>query len=224
MQTSISPSIIAIPDLCNIANFLPKAGVHDIVQSLHFDVMDGNFVSSITYGHCMLEAITKATELSIDVHLMVNKPQNHISSFAAVGPRSITVHIEACTNPALILSQIKTMNVLCGIALNPSTSEVELDYLLDSVDIILIMTVNPGACGQAFISNQMRKIERVRSMIDRHGKKIELIVDGGVTDQNIRDIAGLGVDKIVCGSFLFNGDYAQNITKLQRGLYGRDIN
>ena len=214
-MTKISPSILS-------ANFA-KLGqeVQDITKAdadyIHIDVMDGSFVPNITIGSDVVKSIRNQTKLPFDVHLMVNNPDNHIENFAKSGSDIITIHAEATTHLDRSVELIKSFNKKAGVSIVPSTSETTLDYILEKIDLILIMSVNPGYGGQKFIYSQLKKIENLRKKIDQLGKKIEIEVDGGINDKTAKDVINAGADILVSGSYIFkSNDYAKAISDLKK--------
>lgn len=182
---------------------------------IHIDVMDGHFVPNITFGAPVVKAVRSATKKLFDVHLMIEPVAPFIDSFVDAGADLITVHAEADKHLDRLLQQIKTHGIKAGVALNPSTPEEAVKYVLDKVDLILIMTVNPGFGGQSFIPSQMDKIRRVREMIG--ARPIEIEVDGGVNEKTAKLCAAAGADVLVAGSAVFNAkaSYAENIAALK---------
>ncbi len=170
---------------------------------IHIDVMDGSFVPNITIGNEVVKSLRKVTNLPFDVHLMINNPDNHIKSFAEAGSDIITIHAESSIHLDRSLDLIKSYDKLVGVSLVPSTSENILDYIIEKVDLILVMTVNPGFGGQKFLSSQLKKIENIRKKIDKIGKKIELEVDGGINNITAPQVINAGADVLVSGSYIF---------------------
>ena len=210
----ISPSILSADFSClgeEIQN-IEKAGA----DYIHLDVMDGSFVPNITIGNEVVKNLRKKTALPFDVHLMINNPDNHIKAFAEGGSDIITIHAEASIHLDRSLDLIKSFGKKVGVSIVPSTNEDVLDYVLEKLDLILVMTVNPGFGGQKFLSSQLRKIENLRKKIDKIGKKIELEVDGGINEETSKIVASAGADVLVSGSYIFgSGDYANAIKKLR---------
>ena len=181
---------------------------------LHIDVMDGAFVKSISYGMPLIKSIRKNTDLFFDVHLMIEPVTAYIEPFVKAGADIITVHAEADKHLDRLLQYIKSFGVKAGVSLNPATPENVLEYVLDKIDLVLVMTVNPGSGGQSFISSQLKKIERIKSMIG--SRPVELEVDGGVNSETARLCRTAGADVLVAGSAVFgNGKYAENIRALK---------
>ncbi len=182
---------------------------------IHIDVMDGHFVPNITFGAPVVKAVRSATKKLFDVHLMIEPVAPFIDSFVDAGADLITVHAEADKHLDRLLQQIKAHGIKAGVALNPSTPEEAVKYVLDKVDLILVMTVNPGFGGQSFIPFQMDKIRRIREMIG--ARPIEIEVDGGVNEKTAKLCAAAGADVLVAGSAVFNAkaSYAENIAALK---------
>ena len=184
---------------------------------IHVDVMDGHFVPNITIGPLVVEAVRKVTDLPLDVHLMINDPDRYVADFAAAGADIIVVHAEASTHLHRTVQLIKSLGKRAGVSLNPATSLHCLDYVLDDLDLVLLMTVNPGFGGQSFIEACLPKIHALRAMLDKRGLETELEVDGGVKPANIAAISHAGADVFVAGSAVFgSADYAATIGELKR--------
>ncbi len=184
---------------------------------IHVDVMDGQFVPNITIGPLVVEAVRRVTDLPLDVHLMIESPDRYIADFAAAGADIIVVHAEATCHLHRTVQLIKSLGKKAGVSLNPATPLDFLDYVLDELDLVLLMTVNPGFGGQSFIDACLPKIHALRGMLDRRGLEAELEVDGGVKTSNIERISHAGADVFVAGSAVFGSpDYAATITELKR--------
>ncbi len=185
---------------------------------IHVDVMDGHFVPNITIGPMVVKALRPHTSKPLDVHLMISPVDSYIDAFAAAGADIITVHPEAGAHTHRTVQAIKAAGKLAGISLNPATPAKMLDYLIDEIDLVLVMSVNPGFGGQSFIASQLRKIEAVRKMIDKAGRKIWLEVDGGVDTGTAQSCVSAGADVLVAGTATFRGGpdcYAANIAALK---------
>ncbi|MDR1694704.1 MAG: ribulose-phosphate 3-epimerase [Lactobacillaceae bacterium] len=181
---------------------------------VHFDVMDGSFVPNLTFGPHVLKSIRPYLNIPIDVHLMVKNPVEMIPWFANAGADIITIHAEAVTHLDSALDMIRQHGKIAGVSLNPSTPENVLEYVLDKVDLILVMTVNPGFGGQEFISSQLEKISKIKEMI--RGYDIEIEVDGGINPMTAQECAAAGADILVAGTSVFATDeYKQNIDALR---------
>lgn len=212
----IAPSILSA-DFSRLGEEIRavEAGGADYI---HVDVMDGHFVPNITIGPLVVEAVRKVTNLPLDVHLMISNPELYIPEFAKAGADIIVIHAEATVHLHRAVQLIKSFGKKAGVALNPATSLSTLDYVLSELDLILLMTVNPGFGGQSFIDACVPKIQSLRGMLDRHGLETELEVDGGVKTDNIDRIAHAGADVFVAGSAVFGSkDYAATIAELKRG-------
>ncbi len=185
---------------------------------IHIDVMDGHFVPNITIGPAVVKAIRKKTTLPFDVHLMIAPVDPYIEEFAGAGADIITAHIESGPHVHRTLQHIKHLGLKAGISLNPSTPASSLRHILDIVDLILVMTVNPGFGGQSFIEEQLEKIKTIRKMIDATGRDIDLEVDGGINGKTARRAISAGADVLVAGTAVFSGDtitYADRISQLR---------
>lgn len=181
---------------------------------VHVDVMDGHFVPNITIGPAVVKAIRPHTKKILDVHLMIDPVDPFIGAFAEAGSDIITVHVEAGKHVDRSLQLIRSLGKKAGVSLNPATPESEIAYVLDKVDLVLVMSVNPGFGGQTFLDSQLDKIRNIRRMIAN--RAIELEVDGGITAKNAKDVAAAGADVLVAGSAVFKGgDYAANIAALR---------
>ena len=171
---------------------------------IHIDVMDGHFVPNLTFGPPIIKAVRASSDKPFDVHLMIDPAAPYLQEYADAGADIITVHAEADKHIHRSVQVIRGLGLKAGVSINPGTDESVLAPLLDDIDLILVMTVNPGFGGQSFIPSQLEKIRRVRAMID--GRAIELEVDGGVKPDNIKSIADAGADVVVAGSAVFGGD------------------
>jgi len=179
-----------------------KAGI----DYIHVDIMDGHFVPALTWGPGTVEAIKKWTNLPIDVHMMVEKPENHIDSFVRAGADIITVHQESAVHLHRIVAQIKERGASAGVAINPGTPVSAIEEVLHLLDVVLVMTVNPGFPGQKFVSGIEHKISRVREVIDRGGGGAMLEVDGGINSSTASLVVGSGAKMLVAGSAVFDHD------------------
>lgn len=185
---------------------------------VHIDVMDGHFVPNLTIGPMVVKALRPHSTLPFDVHLMISPVDNFLDAFAAAGADIITVHPEAGPHIHRSVQHIKSLGKQAGVSLNPATPAKMLDYLIDEIDLVLIMSVNPGFGGQSFISSQLRKIEAVRRMIDKSGRDIRLEVDGGIDAGTAPLAIAAGADVLVAGTATFRGGpdaYADNIRRLR---------
>jgi ribulose-phosphate 3-epimerase len=210
----IAPSILS-------ANFAKLGDEISQVSSagadyIHIDVMDGSFVPNITIGNEVVKSIRSCTNLPFDVHLMINNPDLHIKNFAESGADIITIHAEASTHLDRSLNLIKSFNKKVGVSIVPSTNENILDYILDKVDLILVMTVNPGFGGQKFLTSQLQKIYNIRQKINKIDRNIDLEVDGGINHETYKMAIEAGANILVSGSYIFgNKNYSQAISSLR---------
>ena len=210
----ISPSILSadFSKLGEEIQKIEKAGA----DYIHIDVMDGSFVPNITIGNEVVRSLRKTTKLPFDVHLMINNPDNHIKAFVDAGADIITIHAEASIHLDRSLDLIKSFGKKVGVSLVPSTHEDVLDYVLEKLDLILVMTVNPGFGGQKFLHSQLKKIENIRKKIEKSGRKIELEVDGGINHETSKLAVSAGADVLVSGSYIFGSeDYAIALHKIK---------
>lgn len=180
---------------------------------VHIDVMDGQFVPNISFAFPVMKALRPLSERIFDVHLMIEEPIRYIEEFAEAGADIITVHTEACKHLDRTIEAIKEKGVLAGVALNPATSLSTIEYILPKVDMVLLMSVNPGFGGQAYIPYCTDKIRDLKRMIEKQGLKTDIEVDGGVTLDNIEEIMEAGANIIVAGSAVFKGNIEQNISE-----------
>jgi ribulose-phosphate 3-epimerase len=211
---AIAPSILSA-DFARLGQ-----EVSDVAQAgadwIHVDVMDGRFVPNLTLGPIVVEAVRRVTKLPLDVHLMIVEPERYVESFASAGADVITVHAEACTHLHRVVQQIRALGKRAGVSLNPHTSEDCLRYVLDEIDLVLVMSVNPGFGGQSFIPSALPKIRAIRAMIRASGRDIDLEVDGGIKPGLARTVVQAGANVLVAGSAVFGqSDYAAAIAALR---------
>lgn len=186
---------------------------------IHVDVMDGRYVPNITMGSLIVKAARNVTSLPIDVHLMIEDPDRYINDFAKAGASVISVHIEACVHLNRTIQIIKESGLRAGVALNPSTPLSSLDWILEYIDLAVIMSVNPGFGGQTFITNTLEKIRALRSMIEGRNLSTLIEIDGGVCEENIEDISIAGSDVFVAGSAIFGSpDYKKTIANFKKKI------
>ena len=181
-------------------------------QYVHIDVMDGSFVPCISIGLPVIKTIRKCTERMFDVHLMIDEPGRYIDDFVAAGADIITVHAEACKHLDRTIEAIKEKGILAGVALNPATPLSAIEYVLPKVDMVLIMTVNPGFGGQKLIPYTVDKVRDLRGLLEKSGNKADIEVDGGINLENVETLLAAGANIIVAGSAVFNGDIEENVT------------
>ena len=210
----IAPSVLSA-DFARLGDevaMLEQAGA----DWIHVDVMDGRFVPNLTFGAKVIESVRKLTKLPLDVHLMITNADVFVDEFATAGADYLTVHVEACPHLHRTVQAIKERGVKAGVTLNPATSLHTIEEILPDVDLLLIMSVNPGFGGQTFIESCLRKVATARQMIDRSGSRALLEVDGGVKVDNAARILAAGADVLVAGSAIFCGtDYAATIAALR---------
>ena len=206
----LSPSILSadFSKLGEQVKLLDDAGA----QYVHIDVMDGMFVPSISFGLPVIKSIRECTDRIFDVHLMIEEPGRYINEFAEAGADIITVHAEACKHLDRTVEMIKEKGLIAGVALNPSTPLSVIEYVLAKVDMVLIMTVNPGFGGQQFIPYTLQKIKDLKELIKKTGCKVDIEVDGGIKTDNVCDVLQAGANIVVAGSAVFNGDIEKNVS------------
>jgi len=186
---------------------------------IHIDVMDGHFVPNLTYGPIIVEASKKVTDLPLDVHLMIEKPDLLIPDFVKAGADWISVHAEACTHLNRSIQLIKSLGAKAGVALNPATPVSAIEWVIDELDFVLVMSVNPGFGGQSFIENSLDKVREIKKMITDKGLSTLIQIDGGVNKKTVRDIAAAGVDSFVAGSAIFGSEsYEETISFLKKEI------
>lgn len=219
MLKKLAPSILDIDFTC-LERELRKieSGGADL---LHLDIMDGNFVPNISFGPRIVESIKNITSLPLEVHLMVEKPENHIKSFINAGGDIIIVHYETSKHLDRLIQIINEANVKSGIALNPATTLSVIEYLINKIDLLLLMTVNPGFGGQKFIPEMITKIEKARKIIDNQKKSISLEVDGGINLENISKVIKAGAEIIVVGQIISKGANPEMIIKKIKNIMNK---
>jgi len=210
----ISPSILSadFSKLGDEIQSVEQAGA----DWIHVDVMDGHFVPNITIGPLIVKAARRTTSLPLDVHLMIENPDRYIEDFAKAGADLISVQVEACIHLNRTIQMIKSLDLRAGVVLNPSTSLSAIEWILEDVDFVMIMSVNPGFGGQKFIPNSIDKIRALRKIIQDRGLSILIEIDGGVNEKTIKNISDAGVDVFVAGSAIFKSpDYKETISKFR---------
>lgn len=208
-EIKIAPSILS----CDFSRLGEEIVAIDKAGSdyIHIDVMDGNFVPNITFGPPVIKSFKKYTNLPFDVHLMIDKPERYIEDFVKAGADIITVHSESTIHLHRLIQQIKSYGVKAAVSLNPSTSEEVLKYVINDLDMVLVMSVNPGFGGQKFIETVVEKIKNIKKMRE----DIDVEVDGGITNETIGRCIDAGANIFVAGSYVFSGDYKERINLLK---------
>jgi ribulose-phosphate 3-epimerase len=213
----IAPSILSadFSRLSEEVRGVERAGA----DLIHVDVMDGHFVPNITIGPIVVTGLKKLTSLPLDVHLMIEEPGRYIEAFAQAGSNWITIHAEVCSHLSQVIKKIRKLKVRPGVVLNPTTPLKTLYPILDEIDLVLLMSVNPGFGGQSFIPSTLKKVERLRKIIDQNHYALEIEVDGGIKVENIREVSRAGGDIFVLGTGIFKTkDYGETIRKLRQKI------
>ena len=216
MKKNIAPSLLAADffDLSSQMKLLKEGNI----EVLHLDVMDGMFVPSISFGMPVISSLRKSVDFFFDVHMMVENPERYIEDFYNSGADGITIHFEACKHIDRTISQIKSLGLRSGISINPATPVSLLENIVSEVDMVLIMSVNPGFGGQKFIPYSLDKIRELSKVREKNNPKLLIQVDGGVGVDNIKALSDAGVDEFVAGSSVFKGDILKNIKSLNDAL------
>jgi ribulose-phosphate 3-epimerase len=213
----IAPSILSA-DFTRLAEEV-RAVEEGGADYIHVDVMDGHFVPNITIGPLVVKAVRRTTRLPLDVHLMISNPDRFIEAFVKAGADIVTIHVEAAVHLHRSLHYIRTAGARPSVSLNPSTPPELIEYVLGDVDMVLVMTVNPGFEGQAFIPEMVPKIERLRKMIDQKGLNTDIEVDGGISPETIAQVSAAGANVFVAGSAIFySKDYGQTIRAMREKM------
>lgn len=213
-MVEISASILSA-NLASIGLEIAKLGEIDYI---HVDVIDGHFAPNLTFGTKFLRDIKNSNpNLKLDVHLMVENPENYIEEITKIGVEFLTIHYEACKHLDRVVTKISDTNTKVGLALVPTTNENVLEYIIDKLDLVLVMTVNPGFSGQTFLESQLPKIKKIKNLIKNTPKTIKLEVDGGINQETIKKVVANGVDIAVAGSYIFGTDnYKKRINILKK--------
>lgn len=202
MSPQIAPSILAA-DFANLQKEVEMLNA-SAADYIHVDIMDGVFVPNISFGLPVTEAINRYATKPLDVHLMIINPELYLDAFVKAGAKVLTVHVEACTHLHRTLQEIKRLGATAGVALNPHTPIEQLSEVLEEVDLVCVMSVNPGFGGQKFIEHSYAKVANLKEMLLKRGVNTKIEVDGGVTDKNAQRLIDVGADILVAGSYLFN--------------------
>jgi ribulose-phosphate 3-epimerase len=216
MSHLVAPSLLAA-DFSNLGSEVEMIN-ESLADWLHLDIMDGMFVPNISFGFPVIEAVREISTKPLDVHLMINDPDRYINRFHDCGASHLTVHYEACTHLNRTVNEIRSLGMKAGVSLNPHTPVMLLKDILPFVDIILIMTVNPGFGGQSFIPATLNKVGELRSMIDEEGYDILIEADGGIDIQNAPILVHTGVDVLVAGNAIFSADDPVNVIRRLKTL------
>jgi ribulose-phosphate 3-epimerase len=216
MSHLIAPSILA----SDFANLQSESEMLDKSNAdwFHIDVMDGVFVPNISFGMPIIKAMRKYSKKPFDVHLMIVEPQKYINDFKAAGADILTVHYEVCNHLHRTLQEIKTAGMKTGVALNPHTNINVLEEIINDIDIVCIMSVNPGFGGQSFIENTYKKVSALKELINKKGAKTLIEIDGGVTSNNAKELLNSGADVLVAGSFVFKSENPTQTIKALKNI------
>lgn len=213
MKMKLSPSIFAA-NLATLAEDI-KSLEENHVEMLHVDVMDGHFVERMAFGAEHIAMLKNMTSIPLDVHLMIEEPEKHIDAIASAGADIITIHAESTTRLYSCLQHIKKLGKKCGVVLNPATPAEAISCVANLTDMVLIMTVNPGECGQHFLPDMLDKVAKVRNIV---GPNIDVEVDGGIDADNIKSCCRAGANVFVSGGYLFKGNKSENIKNMRNAL------
>jgi ribulose-phosphate 3-epimerase len=221
VQVKIFPSILSA-DFAHLGRQVSEAEEAG-ASGIHVDVMDGHFVPNLTIGPLVVQAVRKTTSLPLDVHLMIEAPERYVGEFAKAGADIISVHQEACPHLHRVIQQIKSLGKQAGVVINPATPAATLEEIINAVDLVLVMSVNPGFGGQSFIDSSVDKIRRVRQLLTAQQAKAELEVDGGIDPQTAPRVVKAGASMLVAGSAIFqaNVSVSQAIARLRASISDR---
>lgn len=200
----VSPSLLSA-DFCNLSKDIEMINRSE-AELLHLDIMDGVFVPNISFGFPVIKNLHKVCDKPLDVHLMIVEPQKFIKEVKEIGAEYMNVHFEACTHLSRVVQQIKEAGMKAGVTINPATPVSVLEDIVCDVDMVLLMSVNPGFGGQKFITNTLKKVRQLREMIERNGSKALVEVDGGVNEETGRQLKEAGADILVAGNYVFKAD------------------
>jgi len=222
MKPIVAPSILAA-DFANLESEVKMINESD-ADWVHVDIMDGVFVPNLSMGVPVVKAIGKHATKPLDVHLMIVHPERYVDAFYEAGASIISVHIEASPHLHRTVQQIKALGIKAGVAINPHTGVAQLEDILNDIDLVCMMSVNPGFGGQKFIGNTYKKVEQLKSMIDRVGAKVQIEIDGGVNLQNAKPLMEAGADVLVAGNFVFSSPSPTKVIAQLKGLvFGKEF-
>ncbi|HOO09973.1 MAG TPA: ribulose-phosphate 3-epimerase [Cyclobacteriaceae bacterium] len=222
MKPIVAPSILAA-DFANLESEVKMINESD-ADWVHVDIMDGVFVPNLSMGVPVVKAIGKHATKPLDVHLMIVHPERYVDAFYEAGASIISVHIEASPHLHRTVQQIKALGIKAGVAINPHTGVEQLEDILNDIDLVCMMSVNPGFGGQKFIGNTYKKVEQLKSMIDRVGAKVQIEIDGGVNLQNAKPLMEAGADVLVAGNFVFSSPSPTKVIAQLKGLvFGKEF-
>ncbi|MBX2913141.1 MAG: ribulose-phosphate 3-epimerase [Cyclobacteriaceae bacterium] len=222
MKPIVAPSILAA-DFANLESEVKMINESD-ADWVHVDIMDGVFVPNLSMGVPVVKAIGKHATKPLDVHLMIVHPERYVDAFYEAGASIISVHIEASPHLHRTVQQIKALGIKAGVAINPHTGVEQLEDILNDIDLVCMMSVNPGFGGQKFIGNTYKKVEQLKSMIDRVGAKVQIEIDGGVNLQNAKPLMEAGADVLVAGNFVFSSPSPTKVIGQLKGLvFGKEF-